>query len=596
MMQNKLSKFRYNDKLENSSSCKTFRYSKMELNSINKGILIPKFNSKSTLSTSYKSNASLGKILSKKLETKINGFYKGRNFNGINQIKSYKDKSRINLNLINYKNKNEIFKNNFRKFTPLVIKNNDININSISCRGTNNLSKGKINDFSSSLINAFNINDTIFVQKKEINSIHKYEDGFSIKIEKIKPINKELKSIFKNSNNLNTYRSKISNKIRPGNKIILKSNISRKIFLSKYKKVNMKQKNKEFLQFLYSNNNKDKIDKIEKIKKREFKNNEIMAKKLIKERKNNNENKHYEEVTLINKLKIYKTMIFMKINFTSDIKLNAIMQKITVIKCNFYFDRSIINYFSLKYNFQNYLTSYLGLSYVKKKKKIPPFMKEVLLKQELFRINLENEINSKVLLNKDKESANNSNQKFSIIKNKEPKRNTQLKSKRFCARYSLLNNLDFFKNKKINENEILNNVNGRRNSFFKREMYTNINRRNHIQRKQILKKEDFLNLKSLIELGKENQFEFEFHKLINRYDIDSSDKYGNTLLTYACINGEFYITKYLLKNGANPNCINKYRNTPLHYALSNKYYEIADLLLQNKASDNIKNIYGLTPW
>ena len=127
-------------------------------------------------------------------------------------------------------------------------------------------------------------------------------------------------------------------------------------------------------------------------------------------------------------------------------------------------------------------------------------------------------------------------------------------------------------------------------------MYTNLNRRKSIQRNQILKKEDFLLLKSLIELRKENQFIFEFHKLINIYDIDSSDKYGNTLLTYACINGVFNITKYLLSNGANPNCINKYRNTPLHYALSNKYYEIADLLIQNKANDNIKNIYGLTPW
>ena len=67
-------------------------------------------------------------------------------------------------------------------------------------------------------------------------------------------------------------------------------------------------------------------------------------------------------------------------------------------------------------------------------------------------------------------------------------------------------------------------------------------------------------------------------------------------MTYACINGEFQIVKYLLKNGANPNCINKYKNTPLHYALSNKYYEIADLLIQNKAKDNIENIYGLTPW
>ena len=107
----------------------------------------------------------------------------------------------------------------------------------------------------------------------------------------------------------------------------------------------------------------------------------------------------------------------------------------------------------------------------------------------------------------------------------------------------------------------------------------------------ILKKRNIL-----IENRKEYKFVFEFHKLINIYDINSSDEYGNTLLTYACINGEFNVAKYLLKNGANPNCINRYKNTPLHYALSNKNYEIADLLIQNKAKDNIENIYGLTPW
>ena len=78
--------------------------------------------------------------------------------------------------------------------------------------------------------------------------------------------------------------------------------------------------------------------------------------------------------------------------------------------------------------------------------------------------------------------------------------------------------------------------------------------------------------------------------------MNSCDKFGNTLLTYACMNGDIIIVKYLLSIGANPNCINKYKNTPLHYALSYKYYDIADLLIQNKAKDNIKNIYGLTPW
>jgi len=595
-MQNRLSKFRFNDKLENSSSYKTFRYTKVKLNSINKAILIPTFNSKSTLSTSYKSNASLGKIFSKKLEAKINGFNKGRNYNNLNQIKSYKDKSRINLNLINNKSKNDIFKSNIRKFTPLFLKNNATNINSISCRGTNNFSKGKINDYSASLINDFNINDTLFVPKKEINLIYKYEGESSIKLEKTKLANKILKSIFKKNNNIDSYKSSISTRIKPGNKIILKTNLSRKIFLPKHKKVNMKQKNKDFLNFLYTNNNKDKIAQIEKIKNNKYKNNKIMAKKFNEVWENNNENKPNDELKLIDRLKIYKRMIFLKINLNSEIKIYYIIQKITVINCNLYIDRSIINYFSLKFNFQKKLLSYLGLSSVKKKHKFPSFINEVLLKQQLFRINLENEINSKALLKQSKEITKKTNPKFSIIKNGEPKRNSHLKSNKFWARYSILNDLKFFNNKKINEKEVLTNINKRRKSFFKRTMYTNLNRRKSIQRKQILKKEDFLLLKSLIELRKENQFIFEFHKLINIYDIDSSDKYGNTLLTYACINGVFNITKYLLSNGANPNCINKYRNTPLHYALSNKYYEIADLLIQNKANDNIKNIYGLTPW
>ena len=185
--------------------------------------------------------------------------------------------------------------------------------------------------------------------------------------------------------------------------------------------------------------------------------------------------------------------------------------------------------------------------------------------------------------------------KFSYVKAKVRKRNSLINSNKFWEKYSPLKNIEFFKNTIKKENEIIN-IDKKRTSNYKRSMYTQLNRRISRPPKIILKKEDFQNFKVLIEERKENQFEFEFHKIINIYDVNSCDKFGNTLLTYACMNGDIIIVKYLLSIGANPNCINKYKNTPLHYALSYKYYDIADLLIQNKAKDNIKNIYGLTPW
>ena len=80
------------------------------------------------------------------------------------------------------------------------------------------------------------------------------------------------------------------------------------------------------------------------------------------------------------------------------------------------------------------------------------------------------------------------------------------------------------------------------------------------------------------------------------FRINTCDKEGNTLLTYACMNGDFKIIKYLLDNRANPNVVNITKNTPLYYALMNHEYEIADLLIKNGANDNIQNIEGLTPW
>ena len=123
-----------------------------------------------------------------------------------------------------------------------------------------------------------------------------------------------------------------------------------------------------------------------------------------------------------------------------------------------------------------------------------------------------------------------------------------------------------------------------------------INQNNKIITKNLIKKNDFEKLKYLIHDKKENQFEFEFLRIINNSDINTCDKDGNTLLILACMNGNLEIVKYLLENGANPNCVNLRKNTALHYAIANHEYDIADLLIQYGAKDNIENIDGLTPW
>ena len=120
---------------------------------------------------------------------------------------------------------------------------------------------------------------------------------------------------------------------------------------------------------------------------------------------------------------------------------------------------------------------------------------------------VENNINSLIIQGKE-EVKTNPIKKFSVIYKNELKRNTQLNSKNILSRFSLLGNSAFFTNSK-NINKTKENNNNRRKSFFIRNMYTNINRRKSLPMKQILKKEDFLRLKSLIESKKENQFVYE---------------------------------------------------------------------------------------
>ena len=588
MQENILSNYLINKKIVKYSSFKILRFKKIKLTSINKTIIIPTLNSKSTISTEYKSKISTGNIISKKFNSKINKFKISDNENYFGQIQSYRnrDRNRIKLNLINIKSRNILF-NNIRKFNPLSNYNSPNNNKSISFVFDNSYSKDKIkNKHIFSSVKSFSDNST-YISKKQNNPINNMVNISSIKIGKIDGTNRELKPIYKINN---TIKSKISIKKKSMNTITLKSNI-----YSKDNKVNIKEKNQKFLKFINDKNCKDKIGEIDNVKNNITKNKVELSKminstneKAVNNKQNNNK--------IIN-LNYIKRNIFIKNNNSVEIYLNNNnFINIRKLKCQINIYENIINFFSIKYNIQNNLISFLGISSTKKKSSISSQTNEILINHYLLKSNSENEINSQIIQKKDIDNKNNIIKKFSIIEEKKPKRNTQTNSKKYWMRFSLLNNEQFFINKNKSKNNKNINPNCKRKSFFQRSIFTILNRRKSKQIKKILKKEDFLMLKSLIDNRKENQFEFELQKFINNYDINSSDKNGNTLLTYACMNGEINIVKYLLKNDANPNCINNYRNTPLHYALSNKYYDIADLLIQNKAKDNIKNIYGLTPW
>ena len=579
--------------INENPSLKNFRFRKINLASLNKTIFIPKLNSVSSISTRYNSNLSIGNILPKKFEIKINKFNGKENLNTLSKI--HINRKKIELNLINNKSHNNIFQN-IKNLSPITINNKRICFNSSSYSEFNSLSQSKSEmNGNISLLTPLNVEDVIYKSKNKNNPINVNPEEPKIKIENKYIENIKLKSIFKKDNNSTTG---IPNNKKPRNEFIIKSNILKKEYKRKNNKFNLKQKNIYFLQSILSQNNKVKIEEIDKKRRNKTKYISFLPRqtrdKNIKIEKYND----YGKTKILNILTSLKREIFIKNKIFIEISMYNSINNINIslekllVEANI--NGNIIQYLFLKYDIRKYLPSYLGISNIKENLNIPSYIIKYLIRKDIILPNFENDIN--LFKRQEKEEVKTNNiKKFSIIYKNELKRNTQLNTKKFLSRFSLLGNSEFFTNKK-NINKTKENNNNRRKSFYIRNMYTNINRRKSLPMKQILKKEDFIRLKSLIECKKENQFVYELHKLINIYDINSSDKNGNTLLSYACMNNEIYIVNYLLNNGANPNCINKYKNTPLHYALSNKNYAIADLLIQNKAKDNLKNIFGLTPW
>ena len=81
-------------------------------------------------------------------------------------------------------------------------------------------------------------------------------------------------------------------------------------------------------------------------------------------------------------------------------------------------------------------------------------------------------------------------------------------------------------------------------------------------------------------------------KIINYKEFSS----GNTMLIYAIKNNLKSAVELLLLKGADPNIQNKFGNSALHEAYMNGNPYIINLLLEYDADEQLRNNKGLYPW
>ena len=598
----------------NQNLLSSLKHKKVNLISLNKTIIIPTFNSLSKCSTNRNSSSFSLRIpttIKNKFIPKIKKFSESKAI--IPSMKVNTDIYSRNSKIINLKSleNRENDNNYYKKFVSLKIcQNNKRNVPNIN----NNVEI--INEKSLSIFKPYKFNNlSLSWKKKNVN----LSRNSGLKINPIKLNEKSynekcFKSIFKKKNNnikLDIF-NEIKNDLNIKKEVIKKSNI----ILLGHKDISIKNENKnliinnikksknrdKFLKYILKNNNRIKIKNIDLIKKNIIKKSERKIENRIKLKFNNKKFKIIRNNNNINespKKNFYTKKIYYILEEESN--RNFIKSKIFNIK-------NIIS----NINTKGIINEYLEITY-KTKELIFNFIKTFnldksnsltfnynIIEMKLLHINLEYEIDStekikKFNTNKIIKPPNRINFfdfcRINCLKNT---KNTKIITNKYWKKYSLLKNASFFKKKnKINYGNIYY---GRKNSFFMNKLLYKLNKNNKIITKNLIKKNDFEKLKYLIHEKKDNQFEFELLKIINNSDINTCDKDGNTLLILACMNGDLEIVKYLLENGANPNCYNLVKNTPLHYAIANHEYDIADLLFQYGAKDNIENIDGLTPW
>lgn len=83
--------------------------------------------------------------------------------------------------------------------------------------------------------------------------------------------------------------------------------------------------------------------------------------------------------------------------------------------------------------------------------------------------------------------------------------------------------------------------------------------------------------------------------LMNNNSINEVDANGFTALYLACINNHLDLVRFLLENGANPNCKTRSGWTPLLYAASEQKTEMMSLLLDYRADPHVFDSSFNTP-
>ena len=604
---------------KNKGILSSMKYKKVYLISLNKAIVIPTFNSLTKCSTLTNRNSSsfsrkIPTIIKNKFIPKITKFNDPKNI--IPSMKTNTDIHSRNSKIINLKSfQNKINNNNYNKnFSSLkIFQNNKKNVSK-----NNNHNIETINEKFLSLFTPYRFNNLSFNLKKKNLNLNR---NTKLKINPIKLSDKSFngknfKSIFNKRNN--NIKLDIFNEIK--NELNLKKDVIKKdnIKLLENKEITKKNENKnlisnnikksknkdKFLKFIIKNhNNKFKTKNIDLMKKNIIKKCERKIKHSMKETINNKKfkvkrinNNIYE----IQKSSIKKNSnIIEEESIKKEMEIRIINIKKIVSNIN---TKDIINeYLEITYKTKELIFNYIKSFNLNKSNYIT--INYNLIEMKLLHINVEYEIDSTQKITKFNQNKliKTPNRIISFdfcrinhLKNSKNSKNSKIRSNKYWKKYSLLKNASFFKKKnKLNYSKIYY---GRQNSFFMNKLLLKINQNNKIITKNLIKKNDFEKLKYLIHDKKENQFEFEFLRIINNSDINTCDKDGNTLLILACMNGNLEIVKYLLENGANPNCVNLRKNTALHYAIANHEYDIADLLIQYGAKDNIENIDGLTPW
>jgi hypothetical protein len=153
--------------------------------------------------------------------------------------------------------------------------------------------------------------------------------------------------------------------------------------------------------------------------------------------------------------------------------------------------------------------------------------------------------------------------------------------------YSILQQKNFFKKRKLSSDDKISNKNDNIILIDEKD--------NSIEDSQDADK-IYMDLMKLIFERKSNSFINFYNKNKEYIDVNQNLFDGNTLLILSAKDGNIFITKFLCEQGAIINTQNLRGNTALHYAIGKQFYGVADVLARHGAREDIRNNMGLTPW